>query len=1222
MLFYTGYIQWGNFAFPLNANILNSFNTLTWDGYSYNGIPVISPWISFFGNFNNLSIIAFGGTLNLNVAIKFYILFTFFYMAYSFYLFTASISKYQFSRVSATIFILTNPISLQLIGQGDPFQFFVWGLYFLSLLFLFKSSKKEGGIRKVFLFLSISLLSLTVSIPQIFYLGTVLYIFFIFYFYLTTSKSIKLVSLFAPFKVTLMAISVLFLLSMPLLLTSFLGVYNLSPNSEIANPLSNFSFYSAHFINMLFINSYPSMPITNLLGSLNNYYITTIWIIAIDSFVIILLVSGFLFKDKKMILFSTLIILEALLGSGYYSPISGLNIYFYTHIFGYQVLNTSYYWEWLAISPIYAILLMQLIDHLSTNTKLFSGIIVISRFSIIKNNQCRTRKIRIIISPSSFKKIKISYKLFVLITLAILVILPLAGQGFYGPGNSGIHKDNVPNSYDSLVKKLDGFIGNTSTGVAYFPPSNYVYFGNNTNGVSQPLLTEPGFRSPGTPSYLSPPVISSDFSCYVYTQFYLNKTPFIAQLFSILGVKYFVTLNGVISASSMHIANNRNPTELMKYQKDVIPIFYNNNYTIYESTLNVNVAQSVKGFSIYSNNYNDLMYSADLGVNISKEAPLFTNDLSSSNFDFLLNNTNSLILCSQNSLTTLAIDKFTNSKNSINPLSNSNNYLSSPNEGWISSSDLETENISYIISDPYSFSITSSNIPKSYSFNVNETGNYNLWAEVLLNSVNSKIKFQINNKNSYVDQNLTNITTGSMQWVKIPFETNNVQNSLNISSLNGLNGIQKIVIIKQGKVKTEEKIITNIIHSRNIPLIYLSNSGLIQYANSGIFPDKVSLVNTQPKGTGQYEQSITLPSEFYRGKANNNFSNAQWQYANGTIIDSWMESFNSTSATWWIKVNGIPAESKLPIFLVFFPLNRDILNNRTTGESPLINPKYDNGRNVFIKFNSTGLIGNGNGKLYNTNVGFYFYTKFFNQTSVSGNQAFVGWNYNKGIYTPMFVARSNRSFSQPYYFINQSHYLPYHILNDRYYLFGTSLEGKDAKWYLNNVRIAETNSSKFVKFSETYIRPTGVNVSVKYSFMTSLPINDTFPTISYNYVNLSNVLLSLNQTNKQLSTDEIYNVINNPNGYEVKNINSNLTIVRYGYYSGMLETTKGFSIIPTMNGLNFILVSSKRDQNAVFISVDYSLLFFGLIIYGMTISAIIVYSVIIFKKEKHVLFLK
>lgn len=1219
MLLYGGYIQWGNFGFPLSANLLNSLKSFTWNGFSYNGIPVVSPWISFFGNLNNLSIILFGGLLDINVAIKIYIIFTFFFMTYSFYLFSASISNHKLSRIIATIFIITNPVSLELIGQGDPFQFFVWGLYFLSLLLLFRSSREMGQMRNVFLLLSAVLLSLTVSVPQIFYLGTALYIFFIIYFYSISLGHINLKSLISSIKVTLVIIPTLFLLSMPLILTSLFGVYNISPDSTLVNPLSNFVFYSANFPNMLFMNSIPSFPIANLLGSLNSYYIIITWEIAIYFFVLCLLISGIIFKDKKMLVFTIIALLGVLLGTGYNGPISFINIYFYTHLFGYQVLNDSYYWEWLVIIPSFAILLMQLMDKLSTNTIYFSNILIEWKVTIIRINQLITKHMNITIPANYFKRMRISYKLFALISLSILIILPMAGQGFYGQGNTGIHKDNLPNDYNNLVKKLDNFVGNTSVGVAYFTPDNYVYFGNNTNCESQPLLLDPELRSPSIPSYLSPPVISSYFSCYIYTQFYLNKTPYIAQLFSLLGVKYFVTLNGVISASSMKVADNLNPNDLMKYQKDIKLIYYNENYSVYESTLNVGAAQSVSDFSLYSNSYADLMYSASLGVNISKEAPIFTSDLNSYNFNFFLNNTNNLILCSKNSLTTLAIDKFTNSNTSINPFIDINNYLDNPSQGWISSSELVTENLNYIISDPSQFIISSSTTSNSYSFKVNANGNYNLWAEVLLNSFNSKIGFQINGKNYCVDQNVTNITTGTMQWVELPFVTNNIHNTLSISSLRGLNGVQRIVIIKKGMVKTEEKIITNILNSKDIPIIYLSNSGLVQYINTGIFPVKINLVNKESKSTGEYEQPITLQSKFYREKVNNNFSNVQWQYSNGTIIQSWMEGFNNTSATWWIKINGIPANNSLTIFVVFYPLNKNVLNNESTGESPILNLKYNNGRDIFEYYNSTGLIGNtkkDNGMYYKTNVGFYFYTKFYNQTNKSGNQAFVGWSFDTGIDAPMFVGCSNKSYSQPYYFINESEYLPYHIKNENYYLLGTSLYGKEAQWYVNNSIIAEVNSSKFVKCSEAYVRPTGVNISVKYSFMAALPTNNRFPLLSFTNVNLSNKFISLMKKDQILGNQKIYSVINNPNGYEIKNINSSFTIVRIDYYSGMLELTKGINIVPIMNGLNFILITHNRNENALFVSADYKVLIYGLIVYGITIIAIITYSLIVFRKEK------
>ena len=173
-----------------------------------------------------------------------------------------------------------------------------------------------------------------------------------------------------------------------------------------------------------------------------------------------------------------------------------------------------------------------------------------------------------------------------------------------------------------------------------------------------------------------------------------------------------------------------------------------------------------------------------------------------------------------------------------------------------------------------------------------------------------------------------------------------------------------------------------------------------------------------------------------------------------------------------------------------------------------------------------------------------------------------------------------------------------------------------AIWYLNNTQIGEANSTSFVKSSGTYIRETGGKVTVKYSFMAALPNNDQYPMISFKPVNLSAFLFSLVNVNNQNLKKGENQVINNANGYCIKNIYSNLTVVRYGFFSGMSVRNNGFRVFPIMNGLNFIIISNGENHNATFVSKDYKLLIYGLVIYGVTISSLIAYSIITHKTKK------
>ena len=1209
MFLYSGYIQWGNFGFPLKPNIFNSLKSLTWDPYNYGGLPTETPWTSFFGNINSVGIVLLGGLWSLNIAVKIYIFLSTFFMACSFYLLIGQFSKSLIARGLSVVFILANPLSLQFIGQGDPFQFIIWGIYFLSLFFLFESSRSTSYRRGVYLLISVIFLSLTVSVPQIFYLGSALYIIFIFYSYVIDYGQFKFEGFRRFLKILVTTISLLVLLIMPLILTTLFGAFNLSPNSAVASPLNNFIGYSTSFSNLLLMNSFPMLNISVLLGSMDTVFLLHFWSVVIIIFVFVIFASGFIFMDRKMLFLELVIILAALFGSGYSSPISAVDTYLYTHMFGYQVLNTSYYWEWIVIIPLYAILTSMLIDHLikiALKSENYTFEFTITRKDTTSPEKFVHRHRITLNFPSKSSRVAL---IIVLAVVIMLIAPPLAGQGFYGSGNTGIHQTNVPvSSYSQLVQKLDYLVGNSCVGVAYFTPDNYVYFGNNTNGVSQPLLNDPGVNSPGIPSYGAPPVVSNNFFYWLYTEFYLNETHEIAQLFSLEGIKYFVTLNGVISASSLYIANSKNATRLMQYQNDVRLLCSNSDYSVFESTLNVDVANSAQGFTLMSGNYNSLSEASALGVNISKIVPVFTGDLNSSNFNFFLNNTESMIFFNSASLLTLAIDRYTNSSDTIDPLFFTNNYYYSPYQGWMSSTGLETSNNNYILSDPYPFAITATNKSMSSNFTTRSSGGYTLFAQALLSQPDSRMQFTIDGSSTQISSNIE-----GFQWIRIPFHANSGRNELSIKSLDGLNGIQRIVIVKSGLIGPEIVALQQFAKSRGIPLLYLDNSSYAQIDETGIYPIMVDLTNSQNKSTGTYDQLITVPESYYGNDANSDLSNLQWQYSNGSVIPSWMQNFNNASATWWLKIANIPPFGHMNIFLTFYHKNSNVLNAETTGESPLINPHYNDGASVFQQFDSSGLIGSGTGQYYPTNSGLFFYAKFYDPTGIPGNQALAGWSYASGIDTPMFAALSNTSYVQPYYYVNHSHYLLPHVSDGRYHLFGVAMEYPEAYWYINNKVVQTTNCSSFVNSSGTYVRPTGVNVSVLYSFITNLPPNNVMPTISIQNVNYSHTVIIINNDSTSQKSVE---VLNNPNGYEVKNIRTRITIVRYGYFSGMKETVKGFQIYPIMGDLSFVLVSDGNASTANFVSIDYNLLLYGVIVYVLAIAVPTVYFVMVFRREK------
>ena len=813
MFFFSGYLEWGNMVVPLKENLFSQFGIISWDPYDYFGIMPYFPWINILNNIFYILFFILGGFWNMNIAVKLYVFLSTFAATYSFYIMTGRFVKFPLPRIFATLFFLLTPAILQQIGQGDFGQLVIDAIYFASVTMLSISVLSSGQRRYYFMFLSLFLLALTLIDIQHFYLGVPLYFLFMLYFKVIEKKDYTVSNILSLLKSIIISIILLTLFSMPFILTSLFGSFDLLPNSPIANGLNSFALYSANFFNMLLMNPFQNLlPSSVLLGSLTSSpTILAIWRWSTILLVVIIIESGIAFRDRKIFFWTVIIIIAALLGSDYLSPLSPLTVYLYTHMIGYQVLNDSSLWEWYVITPLYSIVIAILFERLLPYVKHTKN-----DLGAEHSDRSRKRKLRMMGAETSV--------LVVSILIILVVIFPLVGQGFYAGGNAGIHQDYVPSSYDNLTIILNALVGKSNVGIAFFTPDSYVYFGNSTNGVNQPLLVNPTFRYPGIPTYRSPQVVSSYYFYWLYNEFYLNDTQNIAQLFGIMGVKYFVTLNGVVTTSSLDIANKVNPTKLMHYQKDIKLLYSTASYSIFKSTLDVNIANGVSDFSIMSGNYNVLMDAAALGVNLSKILPVFSGDINSSNFNFFLNDTASMIFLNSESLVTLSIDKFANSSNTIDPLSYTDSYYYSPSQGWMNSLPLETTSYNNILSDPYPFAVTATNKSMSINFQLQATGNYTVWSQVLLSQSDSRMRFSIDGSPTYINNGSDNITIGTFQWTKIAFHARNLSNNLNITSLSGLNGIQRIVILKSGFVKNEISDIEKYITSRRIPVLYLDNA--------------------------------------------------------------------------------------------------------------------------------------------------------------------------------------------------------------------------------------------------------------------------------------------------------------------------------------------------------------------------------------------------------------
>ncbi len=119
----------------------------------------------------------------------------------------------------------------------------------------------------------------------------------------------------------------------------------------------------------------------------------------------------------------------------------------------------------------------------------------------------------------------------------------------------------------------------------------------------------------------------------------------------------------------------------------------------------------------------------------------------------------------------------------------------------------------------------------------------------------------------------------------------------------------------------------------------------------------LAIKNSQSTATpSPFQQEVVVDSANYQQYEASNLHNVEFFYPNGTVIDSWLESGNSNTATnsvYWLKLSGIPASSTVTIYMGFASKSANLFNNTNDGESPTLSSsyaEYDDGANVFNKY--------------------------------------------------------------------------------------------------------------------------------------------------------------------------------------------------------------------------------------------------------------------------------
>jgi hypothetical protein len=804
---YNGQLNFGNFVFPSNIN--QFYNTsIFWNPYLYNGSITVNPEGEFFYEIALYSSYLIFHFLGSNSATKFIIILSTFLVALSLYLFLRELINVKFGAFIGALFYVLNPFFIQLIGSGDFYVFFYQSMIIFSYLFLVRWLRSNKYLSYSLLVSSI-LFTFATSLYELFGLGF-LFAVFIFLFVMIADKrvlSLKL-KLYSIKLLTFFVMLVTF--SLPFILTTSINLGNLVGYSSPLN-FNNYYTNSSTFINVLTLHNYfPNLGFSIVLNTFGHivyygWYIT--YLIMITS---LLLAFVYVRKNKELLFLSSLILIIALIGSGAKSPVYFINNFLYVNVPLFRAFNASYYWTWFLILPMYSIILTMVIAVLVNKAPPEACHLHGSKIM-------RLRRTTII-------------KITIILVIAIILIIPAASQGYYGNyWLTGIRSQSVPDSYSEIMPDLTKIVNKSMTGVAFFNPSYYLTLNNYTyNDIINPAYTYTNVRIAGLPGYAVYPLQSNFYTYWLYSQFYGNETRNIAQLFGIMGVKYFVILNNTQPFYGSYFLNGSfasNPYKIMQYQENVKLMSASKNYSIYGTTYNVNEVSCISNYSLVSGTYNTLNGMANSGFNLTKMAIIYPQFLTESVYNSYLANASYIILPNFNSIFGLVEPLI--SKYSLNL---SNLVSASMNSNWIPSfyydDNIASTGVPYFFQFPYDLLVSSKGGTLKIHSDSYLPGNYTVIASFFQQkNVSGNIFLSLNGMRTTISTNSINANdpNGSLEWVSIPITLTSSEVNLTVTSVSGVNGIGSITIVPNSVITDSVYTLSHFISSHNIRILIFNN---------------------------------------------------------------------------------------------------------------------------------------------------------------------------------------------------------------------------------------------------------------------------------------------------------------------------------------------------------------------------------------------------------------
>jgi hypothetical protein len=138
--------------------------------------------------------------------------------------------------------------------------------------------------------------------------------------------------------------------------------------------------------------------------------------------------------------------------------------------------------------------------------------------------------------------------------------------------------------------------------------------------------------------------------------------------------------------------------------------------------------------------------------------------------------------------------------------------------------------------------------------------------------------------------------------------------------------------------------------------VIIRDGNITTYPSNHVAEYPFVIKNNSNSSIGAYQQMVVLNFSMSATKLGlrSDMANVKWFDSSGRAIPSWLESYTSTGAIYWLYISGdIPANSSITVYYGIASTDTILMNGTDTGEAPQLSStygEYDNGVNVFTNY--------------------------------------------------------------------------------------------------------------------------------------------------------------------------------------------------------------------------------------------------------------------------------